>query len=93
MAIIDKDGMHVCLCLDPFSEEPLPEKLLIHRFVISDKPELYFKRIYCNAVIATNDDHVVGHCKCSNCHNTMNPFDKFCSNCGAKSKGRIIIKD
>lgn len=55
---------------------------------------LYVKRIYCYAdIIMLDEDGVIGECTCSNCHSLMDPFAKFCSNCGAKSKGRRIVND
>lgn len=83
VAIMD-DGCHIW-------ESKLPKKIYVHKSLQDNKPVLYFPRVYCNALITMDDEHIVGYCKCSNCGESMNQFAKYCSNCGAKSKGRIIL--
>ncbi len=75
---------------------PFPDKVILRRFFVnqdsSDTEQLYFKRIYCDAIVVMQDeDNVVGNCTCSICKNSIDLFDKFCSNCGAKVKGRRIF--
>ena len=90
MYVIKNDGVHISLgILDP--NAPLPEKLNVHNFALSEPPTVYYRRIFCNALVTIDGEGIISHCECSNCHNAINPFDKFCSNCGAKSKGRIIL--
>lgn len=55
--------------------------------------QLYVPRIYCHILVSLDDEGVVGYSNCSNCGNHMDIFDKFCSHCGAKSKGRTTIRE
>ncbi len=71
---------------------PFPDKIYAHSISISDPPVLYIPRIYADAIITMDkEDNAIGHCECSNCQVAINPFDIYCSNCGAKIKRRQII--
>ena len=83
-------NMHVFLGIIDENAK-MPSKLYVHRTTCADEPVLYFPRVYCNAMITMDDDHLVGYCKCSNCDNSINQFYKFCPECGAKLKSRIIL--
>jgi len=79
-------------------DRPFPNKVQLTRFYpvgcTSDTIQIYVKRQYCTANITMyDDDNTIGKCTCSICKKRMNPFDKFCPNCGAKSKGRHVVKD
>lgn len=71
---------------------PLPAKIRVSA-IESDQSQLYFPRIYCHILVSLDDDGIVGYSNCSNCGNHMDIFDKFCSHCGAKSKGRTTIRE
>ena len=73
---------------------PFPDKVVLQRLTFSRKSEseTYFKRKYCYAMMQLLDDEgTIGTCQCSCCKKQMDIFDKFCPNCGAKSKGRKIV--
>lgn len=72
---------------------PLPEKVYLHHFTLCDPEELYIKQIYCNPLVTIDEDEILGSCVCSNCKKEMNPFYKFCPNCGAKAKERIFLEE
>lgn len=79
-----------------FLKGPFPEKIVLQRlFTTFDDPkteELYFKRVYCYAIVQMYDeDNVVGSCICSNCNNSLGLFEKFCPHCGAKIQGKKIL--
>ena len=42
-------------------------------------------------VYFADDDHTIGHCECSNCHNNVDIFDHFCRYCGGKFTSRNTI--
>ena len=88
MADVDEDTMAV-----PFSAvRPYPKKIVLNRIGPKAESALYFKRIYCNAIITMfDDDNTIGTSTCSNCNNALGLFEKFCPHCGAKIKGKCIL--
>ncbi len=72
--------------------QAFPNKVRLIRFGFDDQNEIYVKRSYCYAkVYMLDDDNTVGKTVCSNCEEPIDPFTKYCSNCGAKVKGRITF--
>ena len=67
-----------------------PGKLLVSSSLTSENTMVYTPRLYCTALIFLSEDESIGLCTCSRCGHTMNPFAKYCSNCGAKSQGREL---
>lgn len=43
-------------------------------------------------VILDPDECAIGRTRCSKCRETIEPFDKYCSHCGAKVKKRRLLK-
>ena len=43
-------------------------------------------------VILDPDECAIGRTQCSKCRETIEPFDKYCSHCGAKIKKRRLLK-
>ena len=75
--------------LDP--RGPFPGKIYAHSLCMSDESVLYVPRIDAHAVVVMeDDDDVVGHCYCSNCNDSINTFDTYCSHCGARLIGKNI---
>ena len=71
---------------------PFPSKIYAHSMCLSDEPVLYVPRIFADGIVVMKDDEkVIGHCYCSNCKNSIDMFDGYCSHCGAKLRGRKIL--
>ena len=75
-----------------FVNRPYPNKVVLKK--VGPKPDssLYFRRIYCDAIITMfDDDNTIGTSTCSNCNNSLALFEKFCPYCGAKIRGRRVL--
>lgn len=77
----------------PFYQKAFPKKLIAARMISimdgDDAEQTYIPLIKASADINfLDDDFTVGSCHCSNCGKTIDIFDKFCSECGAKITGR-----
>lgn len=68
-----------------------PGKVIVKDSFSRKEEYVYIPRMYCKALITLDEDAAIGLCNCSRCGYSMNPFAKYCSNCGAKSKGRELI--
>lgn len=76
----------------PYSPiQVFPDKVRLIKFG-SDSNEIYTRRLYCYAnVYMLDDDNTIGKTVCSKCEEPIDPFAKYCSNCGRKVKGRITF--
>lgn len=72
---------------------PFPSKILAHSFCYSDDPIVYIPKIEAYAMVRMDDECIIGHTTCSNCNGTIDPFDDYCSHCGAEIKGRKLLED
>lgn len=73
---------------------PFPNKIYAHALCIDDPAIIYVPRIEAyTIVIMGDDDNIVGHCECSNCHDTINLFDTYCCHCGSRLIGRKVLGD
>lgn len=78
-----------------YDEEDFPDKVEVYLYPqINDvKIKLYVPREYCFIdVVLDEDQEAIGFSKCSNCKESVEPFIKFCPHCGAKSKGRRLLR-
>lgn len=78
-----------------YDEEEFPDILEVYLYPqINDvKIKLYAPREYCFIdVILDKDQEAVGSSRCSNCKESIEPFIKFCPYCGAKAKGRRLLR-
>ena len=66
----------------------LPNLIDVRNFTNSG--QTYRKQLYFTANVTVDEEGICGRCECSNCKNSINPFDKYCRFCGAKSKGRNV---
>lgn len=71
-----------------------PKKIIVNNMMSESENEtVFFQRTYCYInVKVTKDYDSIESCTCSACSHEIDIFSKFCSNCGAKSKGRKIIE-
>lgn len=76
----------------PFNYADFPKRIrLITSTLVENPPreKIYVERVEAYIeVYMLDDDFTIGHCECTNCRKTIDPFDKYCPRCGAKIKGR-----
>ena len=71
---------------------PFPSRIYAHSMCLSDEPVLYVPRIFAYVIVVMkDDDKLIGHCYCSNCKDSINMFDTYCSHCGSRLRGRKIL--
>ena len=89
--IIDKGYVFTTYLKSTDPRGPFPSKLYVHAMCHDDPALLYVPRINAyTIVIMGDDDNIIGHCECSNCHDNVNLFDTYCSHCGARLIGRKV---
>ena len=80
------------VCFLPFNCTDFPKRIRIITPTLVENPpreKIYVERVEAYIeVYMLDDDFTIGHCKCTNCKNPINLFDKYCPRCGAKLKGR-----
>ena len=73
---------------------PFPSKLIVHAMCNNDPELIYVPQIEVPIlIIMSNEDNVIGHCECTNCHDNVNPFDTYCCHCGARLIGKKVLGD
>lgn len=68
-------------------ESRYPDRIRAHIFGINDVSRTYAPLIFCDAIVELNNqDNAIGKCTCSSCGKSMDIFNKYCPNCGAKKR-------
>ena len=82
-----------CVANEDRTVYTFPGKVIVKDSFYRGEEYVYIPRMYCKALITLDEDAAIGSCNCSRCGHSMDPFAKYCSDCGAKSKGRELLND
>lgn len=70
-----------------------PDTIDVYIYPNDENTKIYALRKYCYMdVVLNKDQEAIGSSFCSKCKKTVDPFFKFCPYCGAKSKGRRLLR-
>lgn len=92
MPKIDKERIVdiVLLNLGIFCKNGYPGRIKVKQDSILQEGIIYKPVLKFNPIITLDEDESIGTCVCSICNSHVEPWDKYCSHCGAKSNGTIV---
>jgi len=93
--IIDKnkvEKIRLAYGLYPPANFAFPGKIKASAAILGTEYLEYVPQKYSTIDITMDDEHIVGHAECSECKRNVEVWVNYCPYCGAKVRGKRVVK-